>query len=97
MYPTTFSLLNSYSPTLVAHAGPTYSYTYNSMGQLNTAVQTAGPLYQNNQALPVTLVQSASYNAAGGLPQITGNANAGYGGETRGYDSFFQVKDNSCT
>ena len=33
-------------PTLVAQAGPTYSYTYDSMGRLNTMAQTAGPQYQ---------------------------------------------------
>jgi RHS repeat-associated protein len=71
--------------------GPTYSYTYDSMGRLYSMAQTNGPLFNNSQNLPVTFVQSTSYGVANELLSIAGNANAGYNGETRSYNSLFQL------
>jgi hypothetical protein len=72
-------------------AGPTYSYGYDSMGRLYTMSQTAGPLYNGSQNLPVTMVQSTSYGVADELLQIVGGVNSGYSGETRTYNSLFQL------
>ena len=73
-------------------AGPTYSYGYNSMGQLNTMSQTDGPRYNpGNLALPLSMVSGANYGAAGELLSITGGGSSGYMGETRSYNSLFQV------
>src|SRR5262249_36787399 len=91
-YPTSQHSVNNFGvPMLVSDPGPTYSYSYDSMGRLNTMAQTGGPLYQGNQNPPVNFVQNVSYGAAGELLQIGGNGNAGYGGESRTYNSLFQL------
>ena len=67
------------------------------MGRLNTMAQTGGPLYQGNQTLPMTMVQSVSYGVAKKSCRSWDNSNAGYDGETRGYNSMFQMTSISAS
>jgi len=87
-YPTTYTIDAYGNP--VAHAGPTVSYTFDTMARPSTMV--------TNQPAPnTTIIQSAQYNAADQTTQL--NYNSPYY-ETRQYNALLQltqITNNSST